>query len=97
MTITVLADVTIGDGVEQFLEMFSTEGYAKRQEHGCVGTRVLVPGDDSNNVLVLLEWPDEAAFHDFRTDPEGPAIMRRGGAQGPPTFTVLYRTVDFDH
>ena len=51
----VLADVAIRE-VDLFLEVFGTEGLATRKEHGCLGTRVLVPADDQGRVLVLLEW-----------------------------------------
>ena len=90
----VLADVAVAE-VAQFLEVFGSDGLAKRQQHGCLGTRVLVPADEPGRVLVLLEWPSREAFDAFRSDPEAPPIMRRGGAQGPPTFTVLDRVVDF--
>lgn len=90
----VLADVAIGD-VSQFLEVFASEGLAKRKEHGCLGTRVLVPSQDAGRVLVLLEWASPEDFEAFRTDPTAPPIMRKGGAQGPPTFTVLDRIVEF--
>jgi heme-degrading monooxygenase HmoA len=90
----VLADVPIGE-VARFLEVFSSEGLAKRKEHGCLGTRVLVPADEAGRVLVLLEWGSLDDFEAFRTDPTAPPIMRKGGAQGPPTFTVLDRIVDF--
>ena len=90
----VLADVAIGE-VAQFLEVFSSEGLAKRREHGCLGTRVLVPADEAGRVLVLLEWASPDDFEAFRADPTAPPIMRKGGAQGPPTFTVLDRIVDF--
>ncbi len=90
----VLADVAIRD-VELFLEVFGTEGLAKRKEHGCLGTRVLVPVDDPGRVLVLLEWASREDFEAFRSDATAPPIMRKGGAQGPPTFTVLADIVDF--
>ena len=90
----VLAGVAIGE-VAQFLEVFSSEGLAKRKEHGCLGTQVLVPADEAGRVLVLLEWASLDDFEAFRTDPAAPPIMRKGGAQGPPTFTVLDRIVDF--
>lgn len=38
----VLADVAVGE-VEQFLEVFGSDGLAKRKEHGCLGSQVLVP------------------------------------------------------
>lgn len=95
MTLHVLAEVPIGD-LDQFLSVFSTEGLAKRQEHGCRGTRVFAPVGETGRVLVLLEFPDQTAFDGFRGDPTAPPIMRRGGAQGPPTFTVLNAVAQYD-
>ena len=90
----VLAEVAIAD-VEQFLDVFSTEGLAKREQHGCLGTRVLVPAEEPGRVLVLLEWASADDFEAFLSDPTVPPVMRRGGAQRPPAFTVLDRVVDF--
>ncbi len=90
----VLADVAVGE-VQQFLQVFASDGLAKRKEHGCLGTQVLVPAEEPGRVLVLLEWANREDFEAFRADPTAPPIMRRGGAQGPPTFTVLDRIVDF--
>ena len=90
----VLADVAIGD-VTQFLDVFGSEGLAKRKEHGCLGSQVLVPAQEAGRVLVLLEWRSAADFEAFRADPAAPPIMRKGGAQGPPTFTVLDRIITF--
>ena len=90
----VLADVAVGD-VQQFLEVFGSDGLAKRKEHGCLGAQVLVPADETGRVLVLLQWASRDDFEAFRTDPTAPPIMRKGGAEGPPTFTVLDRIVDF--
>ena len=58
---------------------------------------VFAPVDEDGRVLVLLDFPDHASFEAFRTDPDAPPMMRRGGAQGPPTFTVLERVGVFPH
>jgi len=96
MPITVLAQVTIVD-LDQFLGVFSTDGHAKRAQHGCTSARVLRPLDMVDTVFVLLEWPDRASFDAFRNDPEVAPTMRRGGAQGPPTFTLFETVAEFDH
>ena len=96
MTVHVLGEVSIGD-LDRFLEVFGSEGLDKRAQHGCLGADVFAPADAAGTVLVLLEWPDSAAFQAFRDDPTAPPIMRRGGAQGPPTFTVLERVASFEH
>ena len=47
--------------------------------------------------MVLLEFPDEESFEGFRDDPTAPPIMKKGGALGPPTFTLLQRAAAFEH
>jgi quinol monooxygenase YgiN len=89
-TTYVLAEVTIGD-LNQFLVVITNEGRATRAEHSCLGTQVFTPAGESSRVLVLLEWPDLDSFERFRNDPSAPPVMRKGGAQGPPKFTVLER------
>jgi hypothetical protein len=88
-----LADVAIGE-LAQFLEVFGTRGSTSAGSTAASG-----PASSSRlrslAVLVLLEWPSGEAFEAFRGDPAAPPIMRKGGAQGPPTFTVLDRIVDF--
>ncbi|GAA1918952.1 antibiotic biosynthesis monooxygenase [Nocardioides hwasunensis] len=96
MTIHVLGEVPIGD-LDQFLAVFSTDGLAKRQEHGCSGATVLSPIHESGRVVVILEFADEQSFQAFRDDATAPPIMRRGGAQGPPTFTVLQQVGSYPH
>ncbi|HEU0241067.1 MAG TPA: hypothetical protein VH496_14375 [Mycobacterium sp.] len=45
-------------------------------------------------VLVIDEWPDEAAFQNFfASQPEIADVMRDGGAQGPP-MTTFYRKLN---
>lgn len=90
-----LAEVPIGD-LDQFLTIFATEGLTKRREHGCLGTQVFAPSAETGRVIVLLEFPDVAAFESFRGDPSAPPIMRKGGAQGPPAFTVLDRVGTYE-
>ena len=91
----VLAELPIAD-IDQFLAVFSTDGLTKRKEHGCRRTQVFQPAEDATRVLVLLEWPDVASFERFRDDATAPAIMRRGGAQGPPVFRVLRSVAELD-
>lgn len=95
MAVAVLADLAIGE-LDTFLEVFASEGKDKRAEHGCLGTEVFAPSGQTGRVLVLLRFPDTAAFEGFRSDPTAPPIMRKGGAQGPPTFTVLDEVASFD-
>lgn len=90
-----MAELPIAD-IDQFLEVFRTEGMDKRREHGCVGTQVFQPDEDPKRALVLLEWPDVESFERFRDDATAPPIMRRGGAQGPPVFRVLRSVAELD-
>lgn len=96
MSVHVLGEVAI-DGVDQFLAVFASEGYDKRWEHGCLGADVFSPAGEVGTVLVLMEFPDLDAFEGFRTDPTAPPIMRKGGAQGPPTYALLERAASFEH
>lgn len=57
------------------------------------GIRHTFAGGD-NEVIVVDEWPDEAAFNAFfASQPEIANIMRDGGAKGAPEVT-FYRTLD---
>ncbi len=96
MSVHVLGEVTV-TSLERFLAVFASEGHDKRWEHGCVGAEVFTPVAGDGTVLVLMEFPDAASFESFRDDPTAPPIMRKGGAQGPPRFTVLERAASFDH
>ncbi|MFI8634195.1 antibiotic biosynthesis monooxygenase [Microbacterium sp. NPDC077663] len=95
MSIHVLAEVRIEE-LSRFLEVFGDEGLAKRREHGSRGATVYEPQDDTGRVLVLLEFDSTDAYDSFRADETAPPIMRKGGAQGPPTFTVLREVGRFD-
>jgi hypothetical protein len=57
-----------------------------RAQHGATGTRVL---HDGNNVLVLIDFPDEAAMQAFMSDPSLADAMTRGGVTGPPDIAVM--------
>lgn len=94
--IHVLAEVDVAD-VDRFLAVFGSDGLAKRREHGSRGARVLGPVDDAARVIVLLDFDTVEAFEAFRTDPEAPPIMRSGGAQGPPRFTVTRELAAYPH
>lgn len=97
MSIHILGDVRVGD-LSRFLEVFGSEGLAKRREHSCLSSEVYAADGDqgeSGRVVVLLEFPDEASFDGFRTDPTAPPIMRKGGAQGPPSFARMTRAASF--
>ena len=51
-------------------------------------------GAADGEIVVIDEWPSEAAFKAFfDSQPDIPTIMREGGAQGAPTV-VVYRKLD---
>jgi quinol monooxygenase YgiN len=96
MSVHVLSEVAIGE-LDQFLVVFASEGHDKRWEHGCLGAEVYTPAGEPGRVMVLLEFPDQESFEGFRDDPTAPPIMKKGGAQGSPTFTLLQRAAAFEH
>jgi quinol monooxygenase YgiN len=96
MSVHVLGEVAIAD-LDRFLAVFASEGHDKRWEHGCLGAEVFTPVGTHDSVIVVLEFPDAAAFEGFRDDPTAPPIMKRGGAQGAPRFTLLERVATFEH
>lgn len=96
MSVHVMGEVAI-DSIDRFLAVFASEGHDKRWEHGCVGADVFTPAGDDGRVLVLMEFPDLGSFESFRDDPTAPPIMRKGGAQGAPTFILLERAASFEH
>jgi len=96
MALHVLAEVAVAS-LDTFLAIFASEGHDKRWEHGCVGAEVFTPAGTDDRVLVLMEFPDLASFEGFRDDPTAAPIMRKGGAQGSPTFTLLERAASFEH
>ena len=81
MTVHVLGDLAIDD-LDQFLAVFSTEGLAKRREHGCRGTTVFSPLAGSGRVLVLLEFSRRGGIRGLPDRPDGaPAGPQRVGSE----------------
>jgi hypothetical protein len=60
-----------------------------RRSHGATGHRVLRDGDD---VLVLVEFPDEASARSFQTDPSLREVMTEAGVVGAPDITLRSQT-----
>ena len=56
-----------------------------RLSHGATGHRVL---RDGNDLLVLLEFPNDAAAQAFRADQSLRTAMEKAGVQGAPDITV---------
>jgi hypothetical protein len=61
------------------------DGHEKvRRTHGATGHRVL---RDGNDVLVLIEFPDEASAHSFTEDASLREAMAAGGVVGAPDIS----------
>ena len=66
------------------------DGHEKvRRSHGATGHRVLRDGTD---VLVLVEFPDDASADAFRTDPTLREVMSAAGVIGAPDITLRTQT-----
>lgn len=77
-----LATTQVED-VDRFLEVFSTKGAAKRQEHGSRAAVVFRDPTEEDRVWVVFDW-DEQGWQSFVTDPEVPPIIKEAGHKGPP-------------
>src|SRR5512133_2362450 len=67
----ILATTNVED-VDRFLEVFSTKGAAKRQQHGSKGSTVFRDPAEEDKVWVLFDWNEEG-WQNFVSDPEVPA------------------------
>jgi hypothetical protein len=56
-----------------------------RRNHGSTGYRVL---HDGNNVLALIDFPDDASAHAFRSDPVLREVMKNAGVVGAPDISA---------
>ena len=56
-----------------------------RRTHGSTGYRVL---RDGNDILVLLEFPDDSAAAAFQADPSLRTAMDKAGVQGAPDISL---------
>jgi hypothetical protein len=62
------------------------DGHEKvRRSHGATGHRVLRNGND---ILVLVEFPDEASAQAFGADPSLREVMAEAGVVGTPDITL---------
>lgn len=77
-----LATTQVED-VDRFLEVFSTKGAAKRQEHGSKSAVVFRDPTEEDRVWVVFDW-DEQGWQSFVADPEVPPIIKEAGHKGPP-------------
>jgi hypothetical protein len=68
---------------DRFLEVFSTTGAEKRQEHGSKGALVFRDPSEDDRVWVVFDW-DEQGWQSFVSDPSVPPIMKEAGHKGRP-------------
>lgn len=78
----ILSTVQIED-FDRFLSAFSTQGAAKRKQHGCKGSHVFRDPNDDDRVWVVFDW-DEEGYNNLLSDPEVPAIFQAAGLKGKP-------------
>jgi hypothetical protein len=83
----ILATTNVED-VDRFLEVFSTKGAAKRQQHGSKGSTVFRDPAEEDKVWVLFDWNEEG-WQNFVSDPEVPAILQEAGHKGRPQAAQL--------
>jgi hypothetical protein len=76
------------DDVARFLEIFSTKGAEKRQQHGSKGATVFRDPTEEDRVWVAFDW-DGAGWQSFVSDPDVPAILQEAGHQGKPQAAEL--------
>ena len=68
---------------DRFLEIFSTTGAEKRQEHGSKGAFVFRDPSEDDRVWVVFDW-DEQGWKSFASDPSVPPILKEAGHKGRP-------------
>ena len=73
---------------DRFLEVFSTAGADKRQQHGSKGALVFRDPAEDDRVWVIFDW-DAEGFKNFVSDPEVPAILKEAGHVGKPQPAIL--------
>jgi heme-degrading monooxygenase HmoA len=73
---------------DRFIEVFSTEGAKKREEHGSKGAVVFRDPSEEDRVWVVFDW-DEQGWQSFVSDPEVPPIIKAAGHKGPPQAAQL--------
>ena len=73
---------------DRFLQVFSTAGADKRQQHGSKGALVFRDPSEDDRVWVIFDW-DGAGWQSFATDPEVPGIMQEAGHKSRPQVAEL--------
>ena len=73
---------------DRFLQVFSTAGADKRQQHGSKGALVFRDPSEDDRVWVIFDW-DEQGWQSFVSDPDVPAILQEAGHKGKPQAAEL--------
>jgi hypothetical protein len=73
---------------DRFIDVFSTEGAQKREEHGSKGAVVFRDPSEQDRVWVVFDW-NEQGWQNFVSDPEVPPIIKAAGHKGPPQAAQL--------
>jgi hypothetical protein len=82
-----LATTTVED-FDRFIDIFSTKGAEKRQQHGSKGAAVYRDPNETDRVWVIFDW-DVEGFQSFASDPEVPPILQEAGHKGRPQVAEL--------
>ncbi len=77
---------------DRFMDVFSTKGAEKRQEHGAKGAVVFRDPSEEDRVWVIFDW-DEQGWQSFVSDPEVPPIIKAAGHKGPAPGRPARRTL----
>ena len=68
---------------DRFMEVFSTKGADKRQQHGSKGVLVFRDPSEENRAWAVFDW-DMEGWQSFVSDPEVPRIIKEAGHKGKP-------------
>ena len=75
---------------DRFIEVFSTKGADKRQQHGSKGVLVFRDPSEEDRVWAVFDW-DMEGWQSFVSDPEVPPIIREAGHKGKPQIAEFAR------
>ena len=88
----ILATTCIED-LERFVDVFSTKGAEKRQQHGSRGAVVFRDPNEPDRVWALFDW-DAEGWKSFVSDPDVPPILKEAGHVGKPQAAPLLGSYD---
>jgi hypothetical protein len=88
----ILATTKVED-VDRFVDIFSTKGAEKRQEHGSKGSTVFRDPNEQDRVWALFDW-DSEGWTSFVSDPDVPAILQAAGHVGKPQAAEILGQYD---